>query len=148
MNFYTSAALFSASVLLTACATPTVVERRQTADSNLSCTQLAIEISKANEFEQKARSERGVTGTNVAATLFFLPGLVFTYMNTDEAITAAKDRQAHLQALSDKANCKDETQAPAKSKLVANLNELKKSYDAGVLTTEEFEAAKKKLIAE
>lgn len=59
----------------------------------------------AQKYEKDARSERGVTGTNAAAALFFLPGLLATYMNTEDAIKAARDRQDLVARLSVSKGC-------------------------------------------
>lgn len=92
--------------LLSACASPTVVQTKQTNDSELSCDQLKLAYAEALEFETKARKERGVTGTNVAAALFFWPAMIGTYKNTEEAIEAAKERQRHLEKIADGKQCK------------------------------------------
>jgi outer membrane biogenesis lipoprotein LolB len=91
--------------LVTACASPAVVQTRQPKDTEMTCKQLQDAFSEAQEFEQNARKERGVTGTNVAAAIFFWPAMLGTYANTEEAINAAKDRQRHLQKLGDQKNC-------------------------------------------
>ncbi len=46
-----------------------------------------------------------MTGTNVAAAILFVPGLAGTYMNTDEAIDAARDRQERLTDIHQKKGC-------------------------------------------
>jgi hypothetical protein len=91
---------------LSACASPTVVQSKQTRDSEMSCDQLKAANSEAQEFEAKARKERGVTGTNVAAAILFWPAMIGTYKNTEEAIEAAKDRQKHLEKIADEKKCK------------------------------------------
>ena len=88
-----------------ACATPEVVDSEQAGDRNLSCAELLEQIEEAQDFADEAREERGVTGTNVAAAVFFWPGLVGTYMNTEEAIEAAQDRREHLQEIYEEKNC-------------------------------------------
>jgi len=91
--------------LLSACASPTVVQTKQTNDSELSCEQLKAAYAEALEFETKARKERGMTGTNVAAALFFWPAMIGTYKNTEEAIEAAKERQRHLEKIASSKQC-------------------------------------------
>lgn len=90
---------------ISGCASPEVVQVRQMDDSSLTCDQLKDSYDEAYEFEGKARKERGVTGTNVAAAVFFWPALLATYSNTDDAVTAAKDRQNALLRLAEKKNC-------------------------------------------
>lgn len=91
---------------LSACAAPEVVSERQTGDASLTCKQLAAEIREAEKFADKARDEKGVTGTNVAAGLLFWPALLVTYSNAEEAIRAAEDRRDYLYDLADDKGCK------------------------------------------
>lgn len=94
--------IFNVSILvpiLFGCASPTVVTERQAGDENLSCDQLILAMREAQQFEEDARDERGVTGTNVAAAVFFWPGLLGTYANSADAIDAARDRQEYLNDL-------------------------------------------------
>lgn len=91
--------------LLTGCATPTVVQTRKASDGDLSCNQLKDQITEAEDFEAKARKERGMTGTNVAAAVLFWPALLGTYKNTEDAIDAAKERQKNLYAIAKGKNC-------------------------------------------
>ena len=90
---------------LTGCATPEVIPEREVTDSQLSCAEIESEIKEAAEFEEKAREEKGVTGTNTAAAIFFWPALFATYANADDAIDAAQDRQDHLHRLYEKKDC-------------------------------------------
>ncbi len=102
--------LLSISALIVAttlagCATPKVVDVRQPGDDQLTCAQIKDQFQAATKYEKDARSERGVTGTNAAAALFFLPGLLATYMNTEDAIKAARDRQDLLARMSTSKGC-------------------------------------------
>ena len=90
---------------LAACATPTVVDVQQPGDRALSCDALSEQMQAAYRFEEDARDERGVTGENVAAAVLFWPGLLATYMNTDDAIDAARDRREHLMRIYDDKGC-------------------------------------------
>ena len=49
--------------------------------------------------------EKGVTGTNVAAALFFLPAMLVTYDNANDAIEAAKERKKYLYDLAEDKGC-------------------------------------------
>jgi hypothetical protein len=90
---------------LSACATPEVVQVQQAGDTNMSCEQLTTAIADANRFEAEARHDRGVTGTNVAAAVLFWPALAGTYMNTQEAIEAARSRRDHLTVIARQKSC-------------------------------------------
>jgi hypothetical protein len=103
MKWRISALVLAGSVV--GCASPTVVSVRQPGDANMSCEQLKSAWEDAGEFERQARKERNVTGTNVAAAVFFWPALVATYSNTADAIDAAKERQRYLMRLADGKKC-------------------------------------------
>jgi outer membrane biogenesis lipoprotein LolB len=93
------------TALLFGCASPTVVQTKQSNDSSMNCAQLKTAYSDAQDFEAKARKERGVTGTNIAAAIFFWPAMIGTYKNTEEAIEAAKDRQKHIEKIAADKRC-------------------------------------------
>jgi hypothetical protein len=82
-----------------------VVESKKISDNQLSCSEIVAQIEEADRFEEEARSERKVTGTNVAAAVFFWPALIGTYANTEEAIDAARERKQHLTTLHEKKGC-------------------------------------------
>lgn len=94
------------AVSLVGCATPTVVQTRQSNDANLTCDQIKTQISEAETFEKAARKDRTVTGTNVAAAILFWPALIGTYANTEEAINAAKERRENMMVLSAQKRCR------------------------------------------
>lgn len=93
--------------LLGACANPEVVSKRQTGDTALTCDEIKKEIAETENFEEEARREKGVTGTNVAAGLLFWPALLVTYNNVGEAVDAAKDRREYLFELGNEKGCKE-----------------------------------------
>tara|TARA_B100001059_G_scaffold96270_1_gene95537 strand:+ start:372 stop:689 length:318 start_codon:yes stop_codon:yes gene_type:complete len=93
-------------LFIASCATPTVVQVVAPTDSKLTCNQIDTEIAMANKYAADAKKEKNIgTGTNVAALLFWLPGLVATNMNANEAIEAANQRALHLQNLKTQKNC-------------------------------------------
>lgn len=93
------------ATFLSACATPEVVQTRQVGDRQLSCAELRDALLDAEEFGRRARAEKGVTGTNVAAAAFFWPALIATYANAEEAESAARERQDNLIRLADAKGC-------------------------------------------
>jgi hypothetical protein len=105
MNLHKLVPLILATSIL-GCASPQVVQVKQLGDSSMTCAQLKAAYDEAGDFEEKARRERKVTGTNVAAAVLFWPALLATYVNTDDAIVAAKDRQKQITKISEEKNCK------------------------------------------
>ena len=96
---------FIAIAFWAGCASPHVVDEKKLSDKDLSCNSLIQEIAEAKRFEKEARDEKGVTGTNVVAAVFFWPAIVGTYSNANDAIEAAKERQHHLEALYKEKGC-------------------------------------------
>jgi hypothetical protein len=99
-------AIVTFAVLVTGCASPTVVDTRKVGDTQLTCDQIKQEIAEAERFEKEARKERSTTGTNVAAAILFWPALLGTYSNTEQAINAAKERKENMFKLAESKNCK------------------------------------------
>ena len=134
------------SLFLLGCASPQVIEERQVGDQTLSCAQIREQIAEADRFEEAARDDKGVTGTNAAALLFFWPALFFTYDNIGDAMDAAAARKRHLHAIYINKNC--DTILAGNStegkKLSEKINELNDLYKQGIITEEEFNAAKRK----
>jgi len=127
---------------LIGCASPTVVSARQAGDENLSCQQLVAASAEASQFEQDARSERGLTGTNAAAVVFFWPGLIGTYANTADAISAARDRQTYLNTLYAQKDCSASQSSGASSDIASQLRELRSMFEEGLISEEEYNAAR------
>ena len=92
-------------IMISACASPPVVAKYQAGDDSMDCDALNYEIRRVEDGLADARSEKGVTGTNVGAALFWWPGLVATYVNVGEAVNAANARIDHLTSLKYKKNC-------------------------------------------
>ncbi len=87
--------LISLTALLSACASPAVVQSTKPGDMGLSCAQLQNEYVDVERLKKEAEGEKGVTGGNVARLLFW-PSIIGTYMNANEAIAAAENRKVHL----------------------------------------------------
>ena len=102
MTFFTATI---AAAFIGGCASPIVVESKQSNDCIMSRDALKTAYGEAKDFESKARKERGVTGTNVAAAIFFWPAMLGTYKNTEDAIEAAKERQKHLESIAAEKKC-------------------------------------------
>ena len=93
-------------LICASCATPTVINVIGPNDNKLSCEELSVEITKANEYANEAQSAKKMNKPhNVGAILFFFPGMGFTMHNVEEASKAAKERALHLNKLKEKKNC-------------------------------------------
>ncbi len=97
--------ILASSILLGGCATSRKVQVVQAGDHTMSCAQIMSELSRLDQAEQDIDSKKGATGTNVAAALFWLPGLAYTYYDAGQASQAINGRRSHLNALYNKKSC-------------------------------------------
>lgn len=81
---------------IAACASSPKVQTVQFGDNNLSHQQIISELAKLDETERKIMQNKGLNGTNVAAFLFWLPGLAYTYYDATEAMKLVEQRRSHL----------------------------------------------------
>src|SRR5436190_6755983 len=95
----------SAVLVLTACATPTVIQPVKPGDSGLTCPQLQNEYSDAQRVRDEADREKGMTGGNVARALLFWPAILGSFSNANEAISSGDSRKVHLANLMKQRNC-------------------------------------------
>jgi len=90
---------------LAGCANPKVVAQREIGDKDLTCSQIRREMEEVRDIKRDAESDKGFSGKNVAAALFFWPAIIGNEMNTGNAIEAANSRLGHLASLHEKKNC-------------------------------------------
>lgn len=98
--------LLAIALLAAGCATSEKVQTSQMGDKSLSCADITKEFEKLDAAEADVKSKKGVTGTNVAAAVAFLPGLVYTFYDAGQAADAINQRRSRLVELSDRKNCK------------------------------------------
>ncbi len=95
MRFQILSAFLTLS-LLTGCACPDLVDTREIGDDKKTCAQLNQEIEQCAKTKKEVESEKGFTGKNVTAALFFWPALIATHANVNDAAKALDDRKNHL----------------------------------------------------
>ena len=145
---------FICLIFLYSCAKPKVIKTTLPGDANLSCEQLIDEISVSKKIKRDAEFVQGGTGGNITRMMFFWPAWAKTIHNADVAIRAANDRIYHLANLMKKKKCKGtdgifaeiDASSIYKKSLTDELKELKKMYESGSLTKEEYDLGKKKIL--
>lgn len=66
---------------------------------------LGAEIKEMEKARKDLSAEKGVTGTNVAAAVFFWPALIETHSNVNDAVRALDHRKSHLVDIYNRKNC-------------------------------------------
>ena len=93
------------TVALAGCATSKKTQIVQAGDNKMSCDEIDRELVRLDQAEEEVESKKGVTGTNVASALFWLPGLAYTYYDAGQANEAINDRRSHLTGLYNDKGC-------------------------------------------
>lgn len=95
--------LLTASMLaLAGCSSSPKTQVVQMNDESLSRDQILQELAKLDQVQRDIDSNKGATGTNVAAFLFWLPGLAYTYYDASEATKLVEQRRSHLTGIYNK----------------------------------------------
>ena len=90
------------------CATSEKIQVEQVGDQKLSCNQLLQEMQELDQAQREIDSKKGVTGTNVASAIFWLPGLAYTYYDAGKAEEMINGRKTHITGLYNVKNCGEE----------------------------------------
>ncbi len=99
------AAVITACVVLSACATNQKVSVNQLGDEQLSCAQIVSQDRQLDEVLEKAQNNKGVSTANVAAVIFFWPAAVGNYMDADKAEQLVTRRKTVLADMYAKKGC-------------------------------------------
>ncbi len=99
MNLFSKLLIIVAIFSLAACSTSPKTQVVQMGDQNMSQQQIVAELAKLDQAEKQVNGNKGMTGTNVAAFLFWLPGLAYTYYDAGEAQKLIEQRRSHLTSL-------------------------------------------------
>jgi hypothetical protein len=62
-------------------------------------------LGKLDKAQADIDSKKGVTGTNVASALFWLPGLAYTYYDAGEAQRLINERKSGLTKMYNDKKC-------------------------------------------
>ena len=100
--------LFTLTSSLMACVSTKTVSSEQVDDTQLGCASLATRIGEVRGGRDYAKANRGLSGSNVMAALFFLPALVVNNNNTADMIKSMDEREGVLTGLYEKNECSDE----------------------------------------
>lgn len=155
MNFFSNILIILlCTLIIQACAKPTVVDVKMLGDKDLNCKELKEEVNETKRFRKEAIAARDVgTGGNVTRTMLFWPALVKSMHNADIAERAAIDRAYHLIKIMKNKDCKDSeklfdeiTKQTTPVFVAAEIKRLNRLYKKGVINLEEFNLAKQKVL--
>jgi len=96
------------AILLAGCSTSKKMKTVEIGDNKMTCGEMRGELRRIDDAEANVDDKKGVTGTNVASFLFWLPGLAYTYYDAGKAEDAIEKRRSHIKAMYNKRGCADE----------------------------------------
>ena len=102
-----SAAIVAVTLTISACVSTQTVAEKQVSDSELACNSIATRIGEVRSARNYAKANRGVSGANVAAALFFWPALLVNNSNTSSMIKSMDARESVLVGYYENKQCKD-----------------------------------------
>jgi len=142
-------------IIVWSCAKPTVVDIKLPDDDKLNCKQLEIAVAESEKIKREAEFAKEGTGGNLTRMILFWPAWAQTLHNADVAIEAANNRIFHLFKIMKKKKCKNvdivnnkiiNSPTVLENSIAKELKELKKMYDSGDLTEEDYKKAKDKVL--
>lgn len=142
-------------IIVWSCAKPTVVNIKWPGDDKLNCKQLEIAVAESEKIKREAEFAKEGTGGNLTRMILFWPAWAQTLHNADVAIEAANNRIFHLFKIMKKKKCKNvdiinnkiiNSPTVLENSITNQLKELKKMYDSGDLTEEEYKKAKDRVL--
>jgi len=97
--------ILAGSLLLAGCSHTQKVATTKPTDSKMTCEEINTEFAQLDNVMSEAKKNKGASGANIAAAVFFWPAAVGNYMDAKDAEELVKERQNNLTALSQKKGC-------------------------------------------
>jgi len=94
-----------AAIGLSACSHTEKVATVKPTDSKMSCADINKEFTDLEKVMKQAKKNKGASGTNIAAAVFFWPAAVGNYLDAENAEELVQERQENLVALSQQKGC-------------------------------------------
>lgn len=122
--------LTAAAVAVLSACTHTKMEVTKATDSQMSCAQIAAEMTEVKMVRQGIDGKTGFSGRNVFYVLFW-PAIIVNEVNGNQADKLAQDRQAKLVSLYEQKRCNSSHLTEAEKRA-----EAKKAADAKKIAEE------------
>jgi len=133
---------------LVSCVTNKAIQTVQPGDDSKSCAQLKDELASLGVEFEEAKDDSGVTGKNVGLAIVFWPGIIVNEVRANKNQDSIDARISHLTGIY-RGKClggSNESKSNAKS-IEERLQELDDLRAKGLLSDEEYEESRKRVIA-
>ncbi|MEP3655727.1 MAG: hypothetical protein ABJO36_12600 [Litorimonas sp.] len=97
--------LTAAALVLSACSHTTKVATVKPTDSKLTCEGINEEFAELDTVLREAKKNKGASGSNIAAAVFFWPAAVGNYVDAKDAEELVEERRINLTKLAETKGC-------------------------------------------
>ena len=129
--------------LVSGCVSNKAIQTVQAGDREKSCIVLKDELMSLGAVFEEVKDESGVTGKNVGLALVFWPGIIVNEVRANKNQDSIDARISHLTGIynSKCLNTSSDNDSPTD-----RLRELRKLSEEGLISEEEYEAARKSIV--
>ena len=131
--------------LLAGCVSNESIQTVQVGDSEKSCDSIRMELAQLGAKFENVKDDSGVTGKNVGLALVFWPGIIVNEVRSNKNEDSVDSRIAHLTNIYN-GKCSSAEEDGNSQSLKEKLLELKTMLDEGLLSEEEHNLAKRKVL--
>lgn len=134
--------------LLSGCVSNQAVQTVQVGDEDKSCAELKAELTQLGAKFEDAKDDSGVTGKNVGLAILFWPGIIVNEVRANKNQDSIDARITYLTRLYNQKCAETVEPSSANATLTERLQELKSLFDQGLISEEEYERSRKRLLEE
>lgn len=134
-------------IMLAGCVANKSVQTVQIGDEDKSCDQLKAELVQLGVTFDEVKDDSGVTGKNVGLAIVFWPGIIVNEVRSNNNEDSLSDRISHITTIYN-GKCLGETDEKDDSLLKDKLLELTDLLEQGLITQDEYDVARAKVMAE
>jgi hypothetical protein len=133
--------------MLAGCVSNKSVQTVQIGDEDKSCDQLKAELVQLGVTFDDVKDDSGVTGKNVGLAIVFWPGIIVNEVRSNNNEDSISDRISYLTKIYNE-KCLGDTDEKDNSLLKDKLLELTDLLEQGLITQDEYDVARTKVMAE
>ena len=135
-------------MLLSGCVSNKAIRTVQPGDEEKSCETLTAELTELGAQFEDAKDDSGVTGKNVGMAIVFWPGIIVNEVRANKNQDSIDARISHLTSIYNR-KCRSGNQSGSENAtLTEKLQELKELHEQGLISDEEYEAARARALGD
>ena len=133
-------------ILVSGCVSNQAVRTVQAGDSEKSCPVLKAELIQLGAKFEDVKDDSGVTGKNVGLAILFWPGIIVNEVRSNKNQDSIDDRINHLSTIYNGKCIGKNAEKNSDAPLSEQLQELKDLHDQELITDDEYQIARKRVL--